>query len=171
MAIALVGRAGHALVLYLQQDVNMSDHTIRRASEQDIPAIQRLIQSLSDCYLCSPRDELPTWFSATLSEEALQLRLSSGEFLHLVAMSATGEVVGYLAINQSHVYHLFVDAEYQQQGIARRLWQSAMTQTDYQTFTVRASLNAVPVYEAFGFTCSAPQSERDGIRFQPMQTA
>ena len=146
----------------------MSDHPIRRAAEKDIPAIQRLIQSLSHCYLSSPRDELPNWFAATLSEEALQLRLSSGEFLHLVALSFTGDLVGYLAMNQSHVYHLFVDAGYQQQGIARQLWQSAMAQTDYQTFTVRASLNAVPVYEAFGFTCSAPQSERDGIAYQPM---
>ncbi|WP_409935148.1 MULTISPECIES: GNAT family N-acetyltransferase [Comamonas] len=44
-----------------------------------------------------------------------------------------------------HVYHLFVRADAQVQGIGRALWQHARLRSNHSTFTVNASLNAVPV--------------------------
>ncbi|GMG88747.1 hypothetical protein MNKW57_30680 [Biformimicrobium ophioploci] len=35
-------------------------------------------------------------------------------------------------------------------------------------YTVNASLNAVPVYEAFGFEVAMPRQVHRGIVFQPM---
>ena len=76
---------------------------------------------------------------------------------------------------RSHLFHLFVDDSYQGRGLARQLWNEArrrVTQSGgLSEFTVNASLNAVIVYERFGFQSEGEVRQVNGISFQPMRLA
>ncbi len=142
--------------------------TIRLAQRTDGLAITELVVSLSHRYLNDSRAALPLWFSNTLDLAAYHERFSSADYWTVV-FEQNGNIDGYLSVKSgSHLYHLFVAEAVQGQGIARRLWQYARSHLGASAYTVRSSLNAVPVYQAFGFVKSGPVGTRDGISFQPM---
>lgn len=84
------------------------------------------------------------------------------------------KIIGVIGIrNGSHIALLFVDKAFQHQGIAKKLF---MTAVDYaknnsaaEKITFNSSPYAVPVYEKLGFSKTSESLEKDGIIFTPME--
>lgn len=143
--------------------------SIRVATTNDVRQTRDLVVSLAHYYLDRSAATLPSWFSDTLTLCSFSERLASPEYQNYVYEEA-GSIVGYISIKaQSHLYHLFVSEEFQGKGIARRLWTHAREHSHASQFSLRSSLQAVPIYRHFGFTESGPIEVKDGISFQPME--
>ncbi|KGJ90929.1 GNAT family N-acetyltransferase [Colwellia psychrerythraea] len=141
---------------------------IRIATKQDINSLCQLIESLSHFYLADKDANLPHWFSETLTKEAFLQRIESTEYNNFV-YEIQGSIAGYLAFKgDSYLYHLFVSEDHQGKGVARYLWDYATTKCVAKCYTLRSSLNAVPIYKKFGFKVVGDAKERDGMGFQEM---
>lgn len=142
-------------------------------SAEQVPALRVLVQSLSRYYLASEQAVLPSWLQATLTDDAFHRRLQDPRFFHRIIL-VDDELAGYIALHTGdtpevyHLYHLFVDARFQRQGLAALLWQCARDELGFEQCTLRSSLFAVPVYERFGFEKTSAVLEKDGLQFQPM---
>ena len=146
---------------------------IEPASIGDAQRISEMIQSLSPPFFLSPGGAGAESFLASISQAAIERYISADNFSYFVA-EADGELVGVVAMrDQGHLYHLFVAQRFQGQGFARELWRfikvHAIQRGHFGKFTVNSSLNAIPVYEAFGFNATGPKVEMNGVAFQPMQ--
>ena len=143
--------------------------TIRTANSSDAPVLRSLTTELSRFYLRDPNAALPAWLTNGLSEAAFAVRLTSHDYCNYV-YELNGKIAGYISIKRpGHLYHLFVQASHQGRGIARSLWEYAEGESEAGVFTVRSSMNAVPVYKRFGFVESASVGENDGVLYQPME--
>jgi ribosomal protein S18 acetylase RimI-like enzyme len=112
-------------------------------------------------------------FLSGFTPEAIAGYIKSGRYSYLVAHIAE-KLVGVLGIrDHQHLYHLFVAESVQRQGIARALWTYAKTEIMAKTseveITVNSSLNAIGVYERFGFTAVGPRVDINGISFVQMK--
>lgn len=146
---------------------------IRSATEADAGRISELIRSLSRPFMLSPNGSGAEQFLESISEQAIRGYVMAGNFLYLVA-EVESELVAVVALrDNSHLYHLFVAPNYQGTGLGRSLWllvkQAALRAGNAGRFTVNSSLNAIPVYERFGFVATSPKIEKHGIVFVPMQ--
>lgn len=143
--------------------------SIRVAAKRDVPQIADLVASLAHYYLNDPSNKLPAWFSETLSLSAFYSRISSSEYQNFVFDEA-GVIAGYISLKGgTHLYHLFVLEKSQGKGVARLLWNHAKECSQSNSFSLRSSIYAVPVYRRFGFSESGPLGTKDGISFQPME--
>lgn len=84
------------------------------------------------------------------------------------------KIIGVIGIrNGSHIALLFVDKAFQHQGIAKKLFMTAVAyvrnQSAAEKITVNSSPYAVPVYEKLGFSKTSESLEKDGIIFTPME--
>ncbi len=146
---------------------------VRHATATDAKQISSLIRSLSDPFFLAPGGEGAEAFLASITEEAIQGYISASNFSYLVADTG-GQLVGVVALrDNSHLFHLFVAKASQGTGLGRDLWlvvkQAALGAGNPGRFTVNSSLNAVPVYERFGFVPSGSEVQTHGIAFLPMQ--
>jgi GNAT superfamily N-acetyltransferase len=146
---------------------------IEHAAIADAPRISALIRELSKPFLLSPSGEGAQPFLAAISESAIQAYVTASNFEYFVA-EAQHQLVGVVAMrDNSHLFHFFVSEAFQGKGIGSKLWQMVMDKAIQSgnpgMFTVNSSLNAVPVYEKFGFVASGPVVQNHGIAFQPMQ--
>jgi GNAT superfamily N-acetyltransferase len=151
----------------------LHDISIRIAINGDAPGISRLLRSLSHTYIVSPDHPEVDKFFATLTEGAISTFIGRRDVVYIVAARSTAELVGAAAISgDERVEHLFVDPAYQGVGVGRRLWEHlrdhALRSGNPGLFKVNSSLNAVPVYERFGFVIAAPKVERYGGAYVPM---
>lgn len=75
--------------------------------------------------------------------------------------------------DNSHLFHLFVAKEFQGRRLASQLWHiaksNALIAGNPGSFTVNSSLNALAVYESFGFVREGEVQRMHGISFQPMR--
>ncbi|HET7794137.1 MAG TPA: GNAT family N-acetyltransferase [Rhizobacter sp.] len=147
--------------------------TITPAALTDAEAISALILELSAPFYDSPTREGSEPFVASVGAQATRRNLSAGNFSYRVAR-AGGVLAGVVALrDNAHLFHLFVAEPFQGQGLARRLWSlveaEARKAGNPGLFTVNASLNAVPVYERFGFMRDGEVQHMHGISFQPMR--
>jgi len=142
---------------------------IREAEKSDISQLTNLVSSLTSNFLDDPRGDAPFWLATTITHEAFQSRILSGEYLNYV-YEEFNCIIGYISIKRNgHLYHLFVSKKSQGKGIARKLWEHAKLQCKCARYFLRASRNAIPVYTHFGFTPTGPIETRDGVSFQPME--
>ena len=84
-----------------------------------------------------------------------------------------GRLVGVVVVSPpSHLFHLFVRSDFQRCGIGRALLgvadQKALELAGSRLATVNSSLNAISVYQRWGFVPEGPIKDLDGVRFQPM---
>lgn len=135
----------------------------------DAPAISALILSLSRPFFASPTRDGAEPFLASVSASAEAGYLADARFVFWVARQGEA-LAGLVALRDtSHLFHLFVAPTFQRQGLARRLWLHALQHLPaVQRHTVNASLNAVPVYERFGFRATGAVQHQHGIAFVPM---
>jgi GNAT superfamily N-acetyltransferase len=145
---------------------------IRRANEDDADAISALIQSVTHYFTLSPDGVGAEAFLESVRPRAVASHIKAANFIYFAGF-VDGRLAGVVAIRDlSHLYHLFVAAEFQRRGIARTLWnhakQAALLAGSGRIFTVNSTPYAVPVYERFGFRATGPRVEANGIAFIPM---
>lgn len=138
--------------------------------------IEEAIDLVRRVFLVSVASEFSTYgvdeFLGYANAESMRKRLGANHFA-LVAF-LEGVIVGLIEVrNNDHISMLFVDNQYQQQGIGRALIQqaiSACTETglDLISMTVNASPNAVAAYKRIGFLPVDEEKLVNGIRFTPM---
>ena len=146
---------------------------IEPATISDAPRISALILGLSKPFFVSPSGEGAEPFLAAIGETAIQGYVSASNFEYFVA-EAQSQLAGVIALrDNSHLFHLFVAEPFQGRGLGSRLWQMvkarAIETGNPGKFTVNSSLNALPVYEKFGFAASGPVVQTHGVAYQPMQ--
>ncbi|MBX3628150.1 MAG: GNAT family N-acetyltransferase [Rhizobacter sp.] len=142
------------------------------ATVSDAEEISKLIIELSEPFFLSPSREGAEPFLASVSKEAERGYLSASNFSYFVA-KGNEKLLGFIALrDNSHLFHLFVAKEFQGKGLATQLWSTAKAKAlgagNPGEFTVNSSLNAVPVYERFGFVRQGEVQRMHGIAFQPM---
>jgi ribosomal protein S18 acetylase RimI-like enzyme len=82
------------------------------------------------------------------------------------------KITGIIATKSSnHISLLFVDKNYQRQGIARALYQkfTENCSKDCSEISVNSSPNAVETYKRLGFVATDTEQQKNGIRFVPMK--
>ncbi|ATU66495.1 GNAT family N-acetyltransferase [Piscinibacter gummiphilus] len=147
---------------------------IATASVADAEEISALIVGLSEPFFLSPSREGAEPFLASIAAEAQRGYLAASNFTYRVAR-AGARIVGVVALrDNAHLFHLFVAEDFQGRGLARRLWQlvesEALQAGNPGVFTVNASLDAVPLYEKFGFARVGEVQRVHGVSFQPMKS-
>lgn len=147
---------------------------IRPGVPGDSARVAELIASFQPQLTLEPSGVGAEQYLASVSEDSERAYLGSHRYAYIVAEH--GRVLaGFIAVrDRSHVFHLFVATQYQGLGLARRLWSAvtdglASSDDLPPVFTVNASLNAIPVYECFGFEAAGPSVRAHGIAFQPMR--
>ncbi len=108
---------------------------------------------------------------AGMNVDATRKRIADG-WLHVLRLS-DDRLLGVVVVKPpSHLYHLFVETDYQRTGIGRALLRIAnertLCDTRREIDTVNASLNVIEAYMRLGFVPSGTACDIDGIRFQPM---
>jgi len=107
-------------------------------------------------------------FSTIASAEALRARMKADNLM-LVA-ECDGGVRGVVELREGrHIAMLFVEPDYQRQGIGGKLLAAVLDRAGVETVTVRASLSSVAMYEKHGFACKGEVSELAGLVYQPME--
>ena len=112
-------------------------------------------------------------FHQSVSEAAERTYLADSRYHFILAIQG-GMLAGFIAMRDlGHLFHFFVNPAFQRQRLATALWQRAhryaTTQGHGTSFTVNSSINAIPVYEGFGFKAKGPIMAMHGITFFPMQ--
>jgi GNAT superfamily N-acetyltransferase len=147
----------------------------RKATSADARSLAKLIASFQPTLTLDPSGVGAEQYLASVSEAAERQYLESPRYTYFVT-EHEGRVVGFIAMrDRTHLFHLFVAAEYQGRGIASRLWRQARGHAvqpgEPSVFTVNSSLNAVVVYERLGFVPSGAEVQAHGIAFLPMRLA
>jgi len=146
---------------------------IREATQDDSKNIRLLVYGLSKKYIAhefSPEGAQALLRSMT--PDKIQSYIQSGYRYHVAEIE--GQIVGAVAVLKNvHLYHLFVAEEYQRQGLAKRLLQTALksclAKGNKGPFTVNASKYALPIYEKLGFVATSEAVEKNGVVAIPMQ--
>jgi GNAT superfamily N-acetyltransferase len=146
---------------------------IRNATPPDADRISALITSLAHLFLASPDGAGADNFREAITPQALALYMMRPDIGYLIA-EENGVFCGAVALREHrHLQHLFVAPIFQGRGIGWWLWASArdaaMAAGNPGEFTVNASLNAVPVYQRFGFESVGGPQQSNGLVFQPMR--
>ena len=146
---------------------------IRLAEKSEAEAISRFVSELTETHIGSTlRVGGLENLLKSMDVDSTITRMTSG-FPHWVAME-NGAIVGIAVVRPpSHIYHLFVRSDRQQNGIGRRLMNKALRfisdRCGRATVTVNSSLNAVDAYRRFGFRDAGEEVvDGAGVRFQPM---
>ncbi|CCN72906.1 GNAT family N-acetyltransferase [Vibrio nigripulchritudo] len=146
---------------------------IRKAEISDAKAISELILPLTKKYVCPTCDaSVHSILLNSMSEESIGKYLSTN-YNYVVAISTNNEVVGVAGIrDQTHLYHLFVDDNFQGNGLSRKLWETAKEEAirkgNNGKFTVNSAVNSEGVYLRFGFKRTEGIRNRQGMVDIPM---
>ena len=148
------------------------DLTLRLAVREDAADISRLVSAVTSTHIASTLgDGGLTKLLDSMSIDATLERLAddwhTGAWL-------SGALVGVVVVKPAtHLFHLFVQTDQQGQGIGATLFAAAdeyaQSVTGAPVATVNASLNAIPIYERWGFRSHGAVVDTDGVRFQPMR--
>lgn len=147
---------------------------IRTTTITDAKKISEIIRSLSQPFFAFPDGRGAEGFLDSISERAVAGYIGRDNFAYYVG-EEQGEIIGAIALRDNkHLYHLFVSASCQRRQVGRQLWEHARTKAmrsgNPDEFTVNSSINAVPVYKAFGFEPVSEMKQANGISFLPMKT-
>ncbi len=145
---------------------------IRKLFEKDLPVALDLVWSVFLCYEAPEyTQEGADVFRDFIAPDSIK-RMTDGGILRFWGAFDGRRIVGVIALRGiSHISLLFIDSAYQQQGIARALFEEAKREIageDCREITVNSSPYAVGFYERLGFTPLGPEQEKQGIRFTPM---
>ncbi|MBO7910874.1 GNAT family N-acetyltransferase [Vibrio splendidus] len=146
---------------------------IRSAEISDAKGISELISPLAKKYVCPTCDaSVHDILLNSMSEENVEKYLSTN-YTYVVAVTANGEMVGVAGVrDNSHLYHLFVDDNFQGNGLSRQLWEAvkeeAIKNGNSGIFTVNSAVNAENVYLRFGFKRTEGIRNRQGMIDIPM---
>jgi ribosomal protein S18 acetylase RimI-like enzyme len=147
--------------------------SIRKACSADASQISELICKVAHCFNSSASGEVAAWFRVSVTPSAIADYITDIKFNYLVGLMGQA-LAGVIALRDStHIHHLFVATEFHNQGVAARLWErakaDAIAMGNKESFSVRSSEYAVPVYERFGFRVVGARAEKDGAIYVPMK--
>ncbi|MFZ6766025.1 GNAT family N-acetyltransferase [Undibacterium sp. Di26W] len=150
-----------------------NDLHFRAGLTTDAKIISDLIMLFAKDFSINPDGSGADLFHQSVSITAEQAYLADSRYHFILAMQ-DDTLAGFIALrDHSHLFHMFVAPAFQGQGLATVLWQHARqyaaSQGQSTSFTVNSSLNAIPVYERFGFKAKGQVVEMHGIVFLPMQ--
>ena len=150
----------------------LPEPTLRPALVADAPAIVALIDDLMPFLTLHPDGAGAEKFIEHCRQPAIEGYLSQSRYAYQLA-HIDGELAGVVAMrDNTHLFHMFVPRALHRRGMARRLWQAARDASiaagNTTSFTVNASLYALPLYACLGFVATGPKVEMDGIAFVPM---
>lgn len=145
---------------------------IRRATIDDASAISEQVSKLTTLYVAPSLSDGGLEKMLASMDVASTLQRIQEDWPHLCAFDGD-RLVGVIVVKPpTHLYHLFVHSDFHRTGIARKLFTLAdklvFNRNQCRLATVNASLNAVVVYERFGFAVAGPITQTDGVRYQPM---
>ena len=141
---------------------------IRTAIESDALAVSGLIERLSEYFASGSVSQISQKFWDSVSVEAVTERIASPDFYCFVAEDVNG-LSGFVAFrNPSHLFHLFVAAHAQSQGLGRLLWRKVLDLSVSSKITVNSSIFAIPFYQRLGFVRVGPDKSEDCISYSPM---
>jgi GNAT superfamily N-acetyltransferase len=146
-----------------------SDITIRPATLTDAEAISQLVSELSRQFITPEytREGAQTLLSHQ-TPEAITRCLDEGVRYVVAESAGTLVAAGGLILQRRHLYHLFVAANWQGQGIGRRLWNKLTAGLEPGPITVNSSRVAIGFYERLGFRSNGPAWNKDGVLAWPM---
>jgi GNAT superfamily N-acetyltransferase len=146
---------------------------IRKATPDDSGQISKLLCELTAKFIAKE-------FSAygrqllldAMKPDVIAKNIQSGYRYHIAEID--GQLVGVVAVrDNSHLFHFFVAEQYQRQGIAKQLWNTAMRVCDEEgnpgEYTVNSSRYALDVYKALGFVTDAAVQQKNGVVYYPMK--
>jgi len=146
---------------------------IRTAAIEDAGRISALVCDLAREFILGEfGEEGRMHFLGEHTAEKLRERIE-GDYRFFVAENGA-VLAGVVGLRGgSHLYHLFVAKAFQRQGLAWRLWQTAL-RASLETgrsgvITVNSSTYAIPVYERFGFVRKGPPEAKHGVVHHPME--
>lgn len=148
------------------------DISLREAEPSDSNRIATMVSTLASEHIApSLGDGGIEVLLSSLGPEPTRKRILDNWF-HLCAFK-DDKLIGVVVVRPpSHLYHLFVVGDFQRQGIGGQLFAAAdaatIASTQSHISTVNSSLNAMAVYERFGFAVDGPVVETNGVRHQPM---
>ena len=153
----------------------METLSVRPALHDDAQSISVLIRGAAHYFTLQPNGEGAEQVLLGMTPDAIANYIRNPSFNYLVAV-IDKQLAGVVAVRDgTHLFHLFVQTEFQRNGIALRLWQAAKSQAiaagNTIGFTVNSTLYAVPVYQRFGFCATGSKVEKNGIAFVPMVLA
>jgi GNAT superfamily N-acetyltransferase len=163
---------------YCQRDLlinTMRNIMIRPIRDADVPSVARLLKVLACEFIVNESTpEGAATFLRENDESAIRRYIAIGHVYHVA--ESDGEIAGFIAVrDNNHLFHMFVGAQWQRQGICRRMWEVARAHAiaagGSGEFTVNSSNFAVPVYEAMGFVRTAPTQSLKGLFYNPMVLA
>jgi len=109
-------------------------------------------------------------FTKVAAADAFAERLQGDN--HILVAEQDGDIVGVIELKKGrHLAMLFVDPACQGQGIGHALLQAVLPQLRTPAMSVRASLNAVPTYQRYGFVIDGEVGEFNGLVYQPLSLA
>jgi GNAT superfamily N-acetyltransferase len=165
----VAGRSTRSLAI----SKNVVRVAIRPIEPSDIEPVANLLRELASAYIISEFERsAQERFLAKNNANAIREFIANGYRYHVA--ESNGELVGFVGVRgNAHLYHLFVAAPVQGQGIGRSLWEFAKRECEASghrgAFTVNSSNNAVPVYERWGFRRAGPPENSNGVVYNPMK--
>lgn len=136
--------------------------------KEDIPLVSDLIDRVFvKTVIKTLEPEGVENFRKGLSYEALESRYNAGSIFVVAKIGQKVIGVGEMR-RKNHIHTLYVDLDFQRQGVGREILSELYSYTDATEITVDAALNAVDAYLNFGFVAKGSADISKGIRFQPM---
>ena len=144
---------------------------IRPAHIDDVPAISALcMAAFNEAVAPSLSAAGIATFGSVAAADAFAARLQGDN--HILVAEQDARVVGVVELKEGrHLAMLFVDPACQGRGIGHALFEAVLLRVREPVLTVRASLNAVPVYERYGFVLDGDVGEFNGLVYQQMLRA
>lgn len=146
---------------------------IHPATLSDAARISELILHMQDLLTIEPNGLGAEEFLQSLRPDAIASYITAPNFNYLIG-TIDDVLVGLVAVRDNqHLYHLFVNSAEHGKGYGKQLWNAAKAQSiargNSGDFTVNSSLNAVSVYQSFGFVAVAAKEEKHGVAYIPMR--
>lgn len=146
-------------------------HRIRPARPDDLAAISAIcMAAFHEAVAPSLSAQGVATFTQVAAADAFAERLQGDN--HILVAEQDGDIVGVIELKEGrHLAMLFVDPACQGQGIGHALLQAVLPQLRTPAMSVRASLNAVPTYQRYGFVIDGEVGEFNGLVYQPLSLA
>ncbi|MFZ6657903.1 GNAT family N-acetyltransferase [Undibacterium sp. TJN19] len=152
---------------------NLFPFQFRVAISKDAENVSALIALFAGDFIVNPDGSGAEQFLHSVSAQAEAGYIADPRY-HFILAFAGEQLAGLIAMRDlAHLFHLFVHPDFQGRGLATELWRRAhlhaVEHGHGNAHTVNSSLNAIPVYERFGFTANGEVTVMHGISFLPMR--
>ena len=146
-------------------------HPIRPARADDLAAISAIcMAAFHEAVAPSLSAQGVATFTQVAAADAFAERLQGDN--HILVAEQDRDIVGVIELKEGrHLAMLFVAPACQGQGIGHALLQAVLPQLRTPAMSLRASLNAVPTYQRYGFVIDGEVGEFNGLVYQPLSLA